>query len=43
MIKTFTINKGKKPTEEQLQEVMKAKKRPMYLFIALTFQPAFDI
>ena len=29
MIKTFTINKGQKPTEEQLQEVMKAKKRPI--------------
>ena len=28
MIKTFIINKGQKPTEEQLQEVMKAKKRP---------------
>ena len=26
MIKTFTINKGQKPTKEQIQEVMNAKK-----------------
>ena len=25
MLKTFTINKGQKPTKEQLQEVMDAK------------------
>ena len=29
MTKTFTINKGQKPTEEQLQEVMEAKKYPI--------------
>lgn len=27
MTKTFTIEKGQKPTEEQLQEVMEAKKQ----------------
>lgn len=26
MTKTFTINKGQKPTDEQLQEVIEAKK-----------------
>lgn len=29
MTKTFTINKGQKPTEEQLREVMEAKKQPI--------------
>ena len=29
MTKTFTINKGQKPTEEQLQEVIEAKKQPI--------------
>ena len=29
MIKTFTINKGQKPTKEQIQEVMNAKKTPI--------------
>ncbi len=29
MTKTFIIDKGQKPTEEQLQEVMEAKKRPI--------------
>ena len=29
MTKTFTINAGQKPTEEQLQEVMNAKKQPI--------------
>ena len=29
MIKTFTINKGQKPTKEQLQEVMDAKNFPI--------------
>lgn len=29
MTKTFTINKGQKPTEEQLQEVREAKKQPI--------------
>ncbi len=29
MTKTFTINKGQKPTEEQRQEVMEAKKYPI--------------
>ena len=29
MIKTFTINKGQKPTREQIQEVMNAKKSPL--------------
>ena len=29
MTKTFTIDKGQKPTEEQLQEVMEAKKQPI--------------
>lgn len=29
MTKTFTINKGQKPTKEQLQEVMEAKKQPI--------------
>lgn len=27
MTRTYTINKGQKPTEEQLREVMEAKKR----------------
>lgn len=29
MTKTFTIDKGQKPTDEQLQEVMEAKKLPI--------------
>lgn len=29
MTKTFTINKGQKPTEEQRKEVMEAKKYPI--------------
>lgn len=29
MTKTFIINKGQKPTEEQLQEVEDAKKHPI--------------
>ena len=29
MTKTFIINKDQKPTEEQLQEVMEAKKQPI--------------
>lgn len=29
MTKTFTINKGQKPTDEQIQEVMEAKKQPI--------------
>ena len=29
MTKTFIINKGQKPTEEQLKEVMEAKKQPI--------------
>ena len=29
MTRTFIINKGQKPTDEQLQEVMEAKKRPI--------------
>jgi len=29
MIKTFTVNKGEKPTKEQMQEVMNAKKSPI--------------
>jgi len=29
MTKTFTINKGQNPTDEQLQEVMEAKKYPI--------------
>ena len=29
MIKTFTINKGQKPTKEQIHEVMNAKKSPI--------------
>lgn len=29
MTKTFIINKGQKPTDEQIQEVMEAKKRPI--------------
>ena len=29
MTKTFTINKGQRPTNEQLQEVMEAKKQPI--------------
>ena len=28
MTKTFIINSGQKPTEEQLQEVEEAKKKP---------------
>ena len=29
MIRTFTIDKGQKPTKEQLQEVMNAKNSPI--------------
>ena len=29
MLGTFTINKGQKPTKEQLQEVMDAKNSPI--------------
>ena len=29
MTKTFTISKGQRPTNEQLQEVMEAKKQPI--------------
>ena len=29
MLKTFTINKGQKPTKGQLQEVMDAKNSPI--------------
>lgn len=29
MTKTFIINKGQKPTEEQLKEVMEARKQPI--------------
>ncbi|MDO4337232.1 MAG: hypothetical protein Q4C91_03985 [Eubacteriales bacterium] len=29
MTKTFIINKGQKPTEEQLQEIKEAKKYPI--------------
>ena len=29
MTKTFIINKDQKPTKEQLQEVMEAKKQPI--------------
>ena len=29
MTRTYTINKGQKPTEEQLREVMEAKKKPI--------------
>lgn len=29
MTKTFIINKGQQPTDEQLQEVMDAKKKPI--------------
>ena len=29
MIKTFTIDKGQKPTDEQIQEVLNAKKQPI--------------
>ena len=29
MTETFIINKGQKPTDEQLQEVMEAKKKPI--------------
>lgn len=29
MTRTFTINKGQKPTEEQIQEIMEAKKQPI--------------
>ena len=29
MTKTFIINSGQKPTEEQLQEVEEAKKKPI--------------
>ena len=29
MTKTFTINKGQQPTEEQLNEVREAAKRPI--------------
>lgn len=31
MLKTFTINKGQKPTKEQLQEVMNAKNSPIVI------------
>ena len=29
MTRTFTIDKGQRPTDEQLQEVMEAKKQPI--------------
>lgn len=29
MIRTFTIDNGQKPTNEQLQEVIEAKKKPI--------------
>ena len=29
MIKTFVVNKGQKPTNEQLKEIMKAKEQPI--------------
>lgn len=29
MTRTYTINKGQKPTDKQLQEVMDAKKQPI--------------
>lgn len=29
MTKTFIINKGQKPTDEQMQEVSEAKKHPI--------------
>ena len=29
MIKTFIIDKGQKPTNEQLQEIVEAKKKPI--------------
>lgn len=29
MTKTFIINKGEKPTKQQLEEVMEAKKHPI--------------
>lgn len=29
MTETFIINKGQKPTDEQMQEVMEAKKKPI--------------
>ena len=29
MIKTYHIDKGQKPTDEQIKEVMEAKKRPI--------------
>lgn len=29
MIRIFTLDKGQKPTAEQLQEVLEAKKRPI--------------
>lgn len=29
MIKTFIVDKGQKPTNEQLQEIMKAKEQPI--------------
>lgn len=29
MTRTFIIDKGQKPTDEQLQEVMEAQKRPI--------------
>ena len=29
MTRTFTIDKGQKPTDEQLQEVIDAKKQPI--------------
>ena len=29
MTKTFIIDKGQRPTEEQLKEVMEAKKQPI--------------
>ncbi len=29
MTKTFVINKGQKPTDEQIQEVLEARKQPI--------------
>lgn len=40
MIRTFTIQEGQKPTEEQLREVERAEKRPIQYDDAPELSPA---
>ncbi len=41
MTKTFIINKGQKSTNEQLQEVMEAKKHPIVFDDIIISSPRF--